>query len=188
MREACRRGQHGGDKLKALRRAEVPRPAPNSGNECAGCSPLVAGIHKNCMRMNALASASIASAVPTRMTIGRESLACLRSAISAAAPCRRYPSGNPFAPCQAKLGGSSSATSPAARPRLGGRSACRPCGRPDGRLVRQMIGVQLGLVVAVDRLAIDEQVAATMAADVAHVTGSNVSRLRGVMLPAAAFS
>jgi hypothetical protein len=49
--------------------------------------------------------------------------------------------------------------------------------RPDRRLVREMISVQLGAVAAVDRAAIDKQIPAAMAANVAQrVTGSNVPR------------
>ena len=43
--------------------------------------------------------------------------------------------------------------------------------RPDRRFVRQMIGIHLGVVIAMDRTAIDEQIAAAMAADVAQGHG-----------------
>jgi hypothetical protein len=50
-----------------------------------------------------------------------------------------------------------------------GRSSCRP--PPDRRLVRQMIRLELSPVVATDRAAIDEQVPAAMAADMAQRHG-----------------
>jgi hypothetical protein len=43
--------------------------------------------------------------------------------------------------------------------------------RADGRLVRQVVGVYLGFVVAMDRATIDEQITAAMAADVAQRHG-----------------
>jgi hypothetical protein len=43
--------------------------------------------------------------------------------------------------------------------------------RPDDRFVRQVIGVHFGLVIAADRIAVDEQIADAMAADVAQRDG-----------------
>jgi hypothetical protein len=71
-------------------------------------------------------------------------------------------------------GGLYTASSRAARRPRGVRRTCRPCGAPelaDDRFVRQVVGVHLGLVVAIDRAAIDEQIAAAMAADVAQRDG-----------------
>jgi hypothetical protein len=43
--------------------------------------------------------------------------------------------------------------------------------RPDDRLVRQVVGVHFRLVIAGDRIAVDEQIPDAMATDVAHRDG-----------------